>query len=107
MGIKQAVAAVSGVRHDDTHETTPEPQTGAHRTPGAKAAAEDDLQILPLSEVKERLGFSADGLTQVEAQDRLVRYGPNEIEEKKANSLMKLLALGQRRTGQGGRQQFS
>ena len=49
-------------------------------------------KTLPLSEVKERLGYSADGLTQAEAEKRLARYGPNEIEEKKVNPLLKLLS---------------
>ncbi len=51
----------------------------------------DDLQSLPLPEVEKRLGFSPDGLTRVEADKRLAQYGPNEIEEKKANPLLKLL----------------
>jgi H+-transporting ATPase len=32
--------------------------------------------------VEKRLGYSPDGLSQVEAQKRLTQYGPNEIEEK-------------------------
>ncbi len=59
--------------------------------PGAKGSATDDLRSLPLAEVEKRLGFSADGLTQVEAQKRLIQYGPNELEEKKANQFLKLL----------------
>ena len=51
----------------------------------------DDLKSLPLAEVQKRLGSSPDGLTQAEAQERLARYGPNEIEEKKDNPLLKLL----------------
>ena len=41
--------------------------------------------------MEKRLGSSPDGLTQAEAQERLARYGPNEIEEKKDNPLLKLL----------------
>jgi len=54
-------------------------------------AAKDDLKTLPVSEVEKRLGTSPDGLTQAEAEKRLTDYGPNEIEEKKANQLLKLL----------------
>ena len=59
--------------------------------PGAKGSAKDDLRSLPLAEVEKRLGFSSDGLTQEEAKKRLIQYGPNELEEKKANPLLKLL----------------
>jgi H+-transporting ATPase len=41
--------------------------------------------------VQKRLGYSSDGLTTAEAKKRLDQYGPNEIEEKKANPLLKLL----------------
>ena len=37
------------------------------------------------------MGSSPDGLTQAEAQKRLTQYGPNEIEEKKTNPLLKFL----------------
>jgi len=37
------------------------------------------------------LGSSPRGLSQAEAQKRLARYGPNEIEEKKTNPLLKFL----------------
>ena len=51
----------------------------------------DDLKTLPLAEVEKKLGSSPDGLTQSEAEKRLTRYGPNEIEEKKTNALLKFL----------------
>jgi hypothetical protein len=41
--------------------------------------------------VEKRLSSSPDGLSQVEAQKRLIDYGRNEIAEKKANPLLKLL----------------
>ena len=56
---------------------------------GSKLDAKDDLKSLPLAEVEKKLGSSPDGLTQVEAQKRLTQYGPNEIEEKKSNELLK------------------
>ena len=60
--------------------------------PGSKPAAKDDLKTLPLAEVEKKLGSSPDGLTQAEAQKRLTQYGPNEIEEKKTNPLLKFLS---------------
>ena len=60
--------------------------------PGSKPNVKDDLKSLPLAEVEKKLGSSADGLTQAEAQKRLTQYGPNEIEEKKTNELLKFLS---------------
>jgi H+-transporting ATPase len=57
-----------------------------------KAVATDDLKSLPLCEVEKKLKSSPDGLTQTEAQKRLTQYGPNEIEEKKSNELLKFLS---------------
>src|SRR5271170_1648887 len=45
-----------------------------------------------MPEVEKKLGSSPDGLTQAEAQKRLTQYGPNEIEEKKTNLLLKFLS---------------
>ncbi|HUZ20800.1 MAG TPA: plasma-membrane proton-efflux P-type ATPase [Acidimicrobiales bacterium] len=59
--------------------------------PDATTSAKDDLKTLPLAEVEKRLGSSPDGLTQAEAEKRLAQYGPNEIEEKKDNPLLKFL----------------
>ena len=50
------------------------------------------MKSLPLAEVEKQLGSSPDGLTQAEAQKRLTQYGPNEIEEKKTNLLLKFLS---------------
>ena len=58
----------------------------------AKPDAKDDLKSLPLEEVEKKLGSSPDGLTQAEAAKRLTQYGPNEIEEKKTNPLLKFLS---------------
>ena len=58
----------------------------------AKSGAKDDLKSLPLAEVEKKLGSSPDGLTQAEAAKRLTQYGPNEIEEKKTNPLLKFLS---------------
>ena len=69
-------------------EDKPQPVTEAKSKPAAK----DDLKSLPLAEVEKKLGSSPDGLTQAEAQKRLTQYGPNEIEEKKTNELLKFLS---------------
>ncbi len=53
---------------------------------------EDDLKTLPIAEVEKKLGSSPDGLTGAEAQKRLTQYGPNELEEKKTNMLLKFLS---------------
>jgi len=60
--------------------------------PGSNPNAKDDLKSLPLAEVEKKLGSSPDGLTQAEAQKRLTQYGPNEIEEKKTNEVLKFLS---------------
>ena len=59
--------------------------------PGSKPDAKDDLKSLPMSELQAKLGTSPDGLSQAEAQQRLTRYGYNEIAEKKINPFFKFL----------------
>jgi H+-transporting ATPase len=72
-----------------------EPDTDQPKTPGSKPGSEPgakgDLKTLPMPELQEKLGTSPDGLSQAEARKRLARYGPNEIEEKKTNLLLKFL----------------
>jgi H+-transporting ATPase len=51
----------------------------------------DDLKSLPMPELQAKLGASPEGLSQAEARKRLTQYGPNEIEEKKTNPLLKFL----------------
>ena len=41
----------------------------------SKSDSNDDLKSLPLPEVEKRLGSSAKGLSQTEAQKRLAKYG--------------------------------
>jgi H+-transporting ATPase len=60
--------------------------------PAAKPAPKDDLKTLPMAEVEKKLNSSPDGLTDAEAKKRLTQYGPNEIEEKKTNPLLKFLS---------------
>jgi len=59
--------------------------------PDVKTNAKDDLKALPMPELQAKLGSSPDGLSQAEAQKRLIQYGPNEIEEKKTNPFLKFL----------------
>jgi len=68
-----------------------DPPKGSASKSESKADTEDDLKSLPLAEVEKKLGSSPDGLTQAEAATRLTQYGPNEIEEKKTNPLLKFL----------------
>ena len=71
---------------------TMKPSAGHPIPSKLKAVATDDLKSLPLREVEKQLESSPDGLTQAEAQKRLTQYGPNEIEEKKSNELLKFLS---------------
>src|SRR5271155_297935 len=71
---------------------TMKPSAGHPIHPKSKAVAMDDLKSLPLLEVEKKLGSSPNGLTQAEAQKRLTQYGPNEIEEKKTNEILKFLS---------------
>lgn len=59
---------------------------------GSKPAAKDDLKTMPLADLEKKLGYSADGLGQAEAAKRLTTYGPNELEEKKPNEILKFLS---------------
>ncbi len=52
----------------------------------------DSLKTLAMPELMKKLGSSADGLTQTEAQKLLAQYGPNAIEEKKTNIILKFLS---------------
>mgnify|MGYP000719020375 CR=1 FL=1 len=59
--------------------------------PVGESSAKDDLKSLALPELEKKLGTSPDGLSQAEAEKRLVQFGPNELEEKKTNALLKFL----------------
>jgi len=50
------------------------------------------LKDVPVSDLMKRLSTSTDGLTQKEAQERLDKYGYNEIEEKRASPVLKFLS---------------
>ncbi|MDD5129366.1 MAG: plasma-membrane proton-efflux P-type ATPase [Candidatus Omnitrophica bacterium] len=53
--------------------------------------AKEDLKSLSITELQSKLATSPGGLSQAEAQKRLIRYGPNEIGEKKTNQFLKFL----------------
>jgi H+-transporting ATPase len=59
--------------------------------PGSHSEEKDNLKSMPLQELQKKLESSADGLSQAEAQKRLVQYGPNELAEKKTNALLNFL----------------
>jgi H+-transporting ATPase len=75
---------------------TSEPDQAQENQPGheseSRSAVADDLKSLPLAELQKRLESSPEGLTGAEAAKRLLRYGPNEIEEKDASTWLKLLS---------------
>jgi H+-transporting ATPase len=50
------------------------------------------LRDLPIAELTKRLETSADGLSQQESQNRLEKYGYNEIEEERVNPILKFLS---------------
>ena len=91
--MKQVAHTSANPGHGDSGDgSSQEPDSRAPEAqPGSKPDVRDDLKSLPLAEVEERLGSSPDGLSEAEAQKRLTDYGPNEIAEKKANPLLKLL----------------
>jgi len=60
--------------------------------PGSKPDPNEALKSLSMPDLQAKLGSSPDGLSQAEATKRLAQYGPNEIEEKKTNPLLKFLS---------------
>jgi H+-transporting ATPase len=58
----------------------------------SKPESKDDLKSLPMQDLLKKLGSSPDGLSHDEASKRLAQYGPNAIEEKKTNEVLKFLS---------------
>jgi H+-transporting ATPase len=56
-----------------------------------KNSNKNDLKSIPLKAVEKELDWSPDGLSLAEASKRLLKYGPNEIQEKKVNPFLKFL----------------
>ena len=50
-----------------------------------------DFEKIPIEEIFELLGTNTEGLTEEEAEERLRRYGPNAVEEKKENPILEFL----------------
>ena len=55
------------------------------------AGQREEFAAMSLTELRTKLKFSPDGLTQTEAERRLAEYGYNEIIEKEVNPLFKFL----------------
>ncbi len=51
----------------------------------------EQYRSIPVDELMKTLNASADGLSQDEADKRLQTYGPNEIEDKRINPILKFL----------------
>ena len=69
----------------------PAPQAADFK-PGSKPDPNEALKSLSMRDLQAKLSSSPNGLSQVEAEKRLTQYGPNEIEEKKTNELLKFLS---------------
>ncbi|HTW89856.1 MAG TPA: cation-transporting P-type ATPase [Candidatus Binataceae bacterium] len=53
--------------------------------------AADEAKSKSTDDIFSELDSSPQGLSEKEAEERLVRYGPNEIAEKRANPFLKFL----------------
>ena len=78
----------------DKNGTKPDSKAQAKEDlkPDAKPKSGDDLKSIPMADLQKKLGSSPDGLSQAEAQKRLIQYGPNAIVEKKTNAFLKFLS---------------
>ncbi len=68
------------------------PLTSSGAPPRPLPDAKDDFKTLPLAELEKRLNATPHGLSAAEAATRLTQNGPNEIEEKKQNLVLKFLS---------------
>jgi H+-transporting ATPase len=64
----------------------------APHAPKSKQETNQALKSMSMADLQAKLGSSPDGLTEAEAQKRLVQYGPNALEEKKTNEILKFLS---------------
>jgi H+-transporting ATPase len=51
-----------------------------------------NLKDVPLAQLQKRLEFVSEGLSRGQVEERLARYGYNELIEKKANPILKFLS---------------
>ncbi|MGA9048572.1 MAG: plasma-membrane proton-efflux P-type ATPase [Dehalococcoidia bacterium] len=59
---------------------------------GGQGPNKEDLSGLTIAGLMSRLGVSKDGLSKKEAGERLLRFGYNELPEKKVNPVLKFLS---------------
>ncbi|XP_028548215.1 ATPase 11, plasma membrane-type-like [Dendrobium catenatum] len=52
-----------------------------------------DLENIPIEEVFEQLRCSQEGLSSNSAEERLVIFGPNKLEEKEESRILKFLGF--------------
>ncbi len=71
--------------------STDHAKTAKSRRASKPTSPDDELKALPLPDLETKLASTPKGLTEVEAQKRLTKSGPNEIAEKKRNALLELL----------------
>jgi H+-transporting ATPase len=69
-----------------------EKQTGSSSQDKVIESGRGRLKDLPLAEMQKQLSSSPDGLSKAEAQQRLEKYGYNELPEKKGNPVLKFLS---------------
>ncbi len=71
---------------DDRKQNRPQSKAGTSYSLVTRA------KDLPVTELMKQLESSPDGLSESEAQKRLVKYGYNELVEKKVNPVLKFLS---------------
>ena len=62
------------------------------KMPDQKPQTDDDIQTASVEKLFARFSSSPQGLSSSEAQKRLAQYGPNEIVEKRQNTLLRFLS---------------
>jgi H+-transporting ATPase len=74
-----------------SHHSDPQQNRRTSKNPALQPEKESK-ENLPLDELEKRLDTTLKGLSQEEAEKRLAQYGPNALEEKKVNPLLKFLS---------------
>jgi H+-transporting ATPase len=69
-----------------------EKQTDSKTKVVTPQSSDGHAEALSLEELQEQLDSSMDGLGQAEAERRLAQYGPNALEEKEVNPVLKFLS---------------
>jgi H+-transporting ATPase len=92
---EKSACAAALIQRTNMNPDTDKPDAAASKPEApadAKSAAGSDLKTMPLADLEKKLSSSPYGLSQAEAASRLTRDGPNEIEEKKENLVLKFLS---------------